>query len=107
MLSAASRNQEGRRSCLFILSTLVPALIASTLTACGYQFRVEGAGPTIGGASTSTSSQEPPPRLVIRTLINGSFEPNLETRYTNYLREEFSPAAGRRSCRSPKRQILC
>jgi len=93
VLSAASRNQEGRRSCLFILSTLVPALIASTLTACGYQFRVEGAGPTIEGASTP-SSQEPPPRLVIRTLINGSFEPNLETRYTNYLREEFSAGSG-------------
>ena len=63
------------------------------LTACGYQFRVEGAGPTIGGASV-TSSQEPPPRLIIRTLINNSFEPNLETRYTNYLREEFSTGSG-------------
>jgi hypothetical protein len=63
------------------------------LTACGYQFRVEGAGPTIGGAS-ATSSQEPPPRLIIRTLINGSFEPNLETRYTNYLRDEFSTGSG-------------
>lgn len=90
--SAACRNQEGRGS-FFILGTLVPALIASTLTACGYQFRVEGAGPTIGGAPT-TSSQEPPPRLVIRTLINGSFEPNIETRYTNYLREEFSTGSG-------------
>ena len=60
---AAGRNQEGRGS-FFILGTLVPALIASTLTACGYQFRVEGAGPTIGGAPT-TSSQEPPPRLVV------------------------------------------
>ena len=96
MLSAeseASGNHGGRGSFFFILSTLVPALIASTLTACGYQFRVEGAGPTIGGASTP-SSQEPPPRLVIRTLINGSFEPNLETRYTNYLREEFSAGSG-------------
>ena len=91
--SAASRNQEGRGSFFFILSTLVPALIASTLTACGYQFRVEGAGPTIGGAP-AVSSQEPPPRLIIRTLINGSFEPNLETRYTNYLREEFSTGSG-------------
>jgi hypothetical protein len=63
------------------------------LTACGYQFLVEGAGPTIGGAS-ATSSQAPPPRLVIRTLLNGSFEPNLETRYTNYLREEFSTGSG-------------
>ncbi len=88
-----SRNQERRGPFFPILSTLVSALIASTVAACGYQFRVEGAGPTIGGTS-ATSSQEPPPRLIIRTLINGSFEPNLETRYTNYLREEFSTGSG-------------
>ena len=67
--------------------------VTALLAACGYQFRVEGAGPTIGGAS-ATSSKEPPPRLIIRTLINGSFEPNVETRYTNYLREEFSTGSG-------------
>lgn len=88
-----SRNQERRGPFFPILNTLVSALIASTVAACGYQFRVEGAGPTIGGTS-ATSSQEPPPRLIIRTLINGSFEPNLETRYTNYLREEFSTGSG-------------
>lgn len=63
------------------------------LTACGYQFRVEGTGPTIGGAS-ATASQEPPPRIIIRTLLNNSFEPNVEMRYTNYLREEFSAGSG-------------
>lgn len=63
------------------------------LTGCGYQFRVEGAGPTIGGTPTPTLSG-PPPRLVIRTLENNSFEPNLETRYTNYLRHEFSSGSG-------------
>ncbi|MBS0183439.1 MAG: hypothetical protein JSS39_13635 [Nitrospira sp.] len=88
-----NRNQERRGPFVPILSTLVSALIASTLAACGYQFRVEGAGPTIGGTS-ATSSQEPPPRLIIRTLINGSFEPNLEMRYTNYLRDEFSAGSG-------------
>ena len=96
MLSAesmASGNQQGRGPFFFILSTLASALIASTLAACGYQFRVEGAGPTIGGASAA-SSQEPPPRLIIRTLTNSSFEPNLETRYTNYFREEFSAGSG-------------
>jgi hypothetical protein len=61
--------------------------------ACGYQFRVEGPGPVIGGAATQAST-EPPPRLVIRTLENKSFEPNLETRYTNYLRHEFSSGSG-------------
>jgi hypothetical protein len=32
--------------------------------------------------------------LVVRTLENKSFEPNLETRYTNYLRHEFSSGSG-------------
>lgn len=92
--STMGRNHERRGRASPILSTLVSALIASTVAACGYQFRVEGAGPTIGGTSAAAASQEPPPRLIIRTLINGSFEPNLETRYTNYFREEFSNGSG-------------
>ena len=64
------------------------------LCGCGYQFRVDGAGPTIGGATEPSSSTSPPPRLVVRTLENRSFEPNLETRYTNYLRHEFSSGSG-------------
>ena len=64
------------------------------LSACGYQFRVEGAGPTIGSATGTSSSTSPPPRLIVRTLENKSFEPNLETRYTNYLRHEFSSGSG-------------
>ncbi len=71
----------------------VCVLLCGLLAGCGYQFRVEGAGPTIGGAK-ATASQEPQPRLVIRTLVNSSFEPNLETRYTNYLRHEFSTGSG-------------
>lgn len=63
------------------------------LTSCGYQFRVEGAGPTIGGAPVTTST-EPPPRLIIKALINNSFEPNLEMRLTNYFRDEFSTGSG-------------
>jgi hypothetical protein len=64
------------------------------LAGCGYQFRVEGAGPTIGSATATASSTAPPPRLVVRTLENKSFEPNLEVRYTNYLRHEFSSGSG-------------
>lgn len=60
---------------------------------CGYQFRVEGAGPTIG-ASAAPASSVPPPRVAIRTLRNATFEPNLETRFTNYLRREFSSGSG-------------
>lgn len=96
MLSAevkGGRTQEREGPCFIILSTLVSALIAATLTACGYQFRVGGAGPTIGGAPATTST-EPPPRLAIKTLINNSFEPNLEARYTNYFRDEFSNGSG-------------
>lgn len=60
---------------------------------CGYQFRVEGSGPTIGGTASDAPSV-PPPRVVIRTLKNATFEPNLETRFTNYLRHEFSSGSG-------------
>ncbi len=63
-------------------------------SACGYQFRVEGAGPTIGGAKVAADRKEPPPRMAIKTLLNASFEPNLETRYTNYLRHEFATGSG-------------
>lgn len=78
---------------------MVPRLEASLLAlclmmvGCGYQFRVEGAGPTIGGAQ-AIQGTSPPPRVVIRTLENKSFEPNLEVRFTNYLRHEFSSGSG-------------
>ncbi len=90
-----SGNHERSEPFVFIFSTFISALMASTLVACGYQFRVDGAGPTIGGAAASTSN-EPSPRLIIRTLLNNSFEPNLEMRYTNYFRDEFSAGSGAR-----------
>ena len=68
-------------------------VLLSLSAGCGYQFRVEGPGPTIGG-TTSDASSVPPPRVVIRTLRNATFEPNLETRYTNYLRHEFASGSG-------------
>jgi len=72
--------------------SLLPIASCLFLAACGYQFRVEGAGPTIGGAAAA--SETPPPRVVIRTLQNMSFEPNLEARFTNYIRHEFSSGSG-------------
>lgn len=96
MLSAEvqeGKSHERRGPYSVMLSALVSALIMAILTACGYQFRVDGAGPTIGGAPAATST-EPPPRLAIKTLINNSFEPNLEARYTNYIRDEFSNGSG-------------
>lgn len=74
-------------------ASLASAACLLLVAGCGYQFRVEGAGPTIGGSHVASSDQ-PAPRLVIRTLENKSFEPNLETRYTNYLRHEFSSGSG-------------
>jgi hypothetical protein len=80
-------------SSFYRAARLVPLTVCLVIAACGYQFRVEGPGPTIGGTA-APSSKEPPPRLVIRTLENKSFEPNLETRYTNYIRHEFSSGSG-------------
>ncbi len=80
----------GARACFVFPASLV---LLATLAGCGYQFRVEGAGPTIGSAAVPASTV-PPPRLVVRTLENKSFEPNLEARFTNYLRHEFSSGSG-------------
>jgi len=91
-----SATQDRKVYRLFMLTAHVSALclFLVLLGACGYQFRVEGAGPTIGGAAAALASTSPPPRLVVRTLENRTFEPNLETRYTNYLRHEFSSGSG-------------
>lgn len=88
--------QDGKVPSLSLLSTHVSALCLALLllAGCGYQFRVEGAGPTIGGATATQASTVPPPRLVVRTLENKSFEPNLEARFTNYIRHEFSSGSG-------------
>ena len=97
MLSAETKKretQDRKVPSLSVLSTLVSALVLSALVGCGYQFRVEGAGPTIGSATETSSSTAPAPRLVVRTLENKSLEPNLESRYTNYLRHEFSAGSG-------------
>ena len=99
MLRPVAQNnviQNGHVHPFSILSTPVSALclVLTLVGGCGYQFRVEGAGPTIGGAAVTASPASPPPRLVVRTLENKSFEPNLEARYTNYLRHEFSSGSG-------------
>jgi Lipopolysaccharide-assembly len=88
-----AKRSEGSSGLAPIASHLLPLACCLLVFGCGYQFRVEGAGPTIGGAADA-SSTTPPPRLVIRTLQNVSFEPNLEWRYTNYIRHEFSSGSG-------------
>ncbi len=90
----AIRNERVYRLFMFSTHVSVLCLALVLLGACGYQFRVEGAGPTIGKGTATSSPTSPPPRLVMRTLENKSFEPNLESRYTNYLRHEFSSGSG-------------
>lgn len=72
---------------------MIATLACLALFGCGYQFRVEGAGPTIGGTAAEASAV-PPPRVAILTLRNATFEPNLESRFTNYLRHEFASGSG-------------
>lgn len=90
----AIRNERGHSLCLLGTQFSALCLSLALLAGCGYQFRVEGAGPTIGSATEASFPTSPPPRLIVRTLENKSFEPNLEIRYTNYLRHEFSSGSG-------------
>ena len=73
---------------------LVLCLSAMNLAACGYQFRVQGAGPTVGGAPEQTAKRAQAPRLAILPIANSTYEPNFEIKLANYLRREFSAGAG-------------
>ncbi len=64
------------------------------IAACGYQFRVQGAGPTLGGAPESEAKRPQAPRLAILPISNSTYEPNFEIKLANYLRREFSAGAG-------------
>lgn len=74
----------------FILHFAFAALLAG----CGYQFRVEGAGPTIGAAVPAGLTPETAPRLRIPNFENRTLEPNLELKYSTYARREFSAGSG-------------
>jgi hypothetical protein len=69
-------------------------LLAISASSCGYQFRVQGAGPTIGGAPESETKRFQAPRLAILPISNSTYEPNFEIKLANYLRREFSSGAG-------------
>jgi outer membrane lipopolysaccharide assembly protein LptE/RlpB len=89
--------QEQLRNSNYLASRVVLASLACLaaaslwLAGCGYQFRVEGAGPTIGGSSAPKADA---PRLRIVNFENMTFEPNIELRYTGYVRREFAQASG-------------
>jgi hypothetical protein len=69
---------------------------AALLAGCGYQFRVEGTGPTIGGGPPRATAEgrKPQPRMLIPNFENRTFEPNLELKYTAYARKEFAAGSG-------------
>ncbi|TAJ23166.1 MAG: hypothetical protein EPO64_11785 [Nitrospirae bacterium] len=67
---------------------------AALLPGCGYQFKVEGTGPTIGAASSASAPAAPAPRMTVPNFQNKTFEPNLELKFTNYTRHEFSAGGG-------------
>lgn len=71
------------------------------LSACGYQFMVEGPGPTIGAAPEPTKPPETVPTLAIVNLQNQSSEPNLEVKYMTYIRREFAAGTGARLVNEP------
>lgn len=90
-------NHLARRAFLASLACLAASSL--TLAACGYQFRVEGQGPMIGGAPATQATPAtagPLPRLSIPNFENKAFEPNLELKYTAYARKEFSAGSGAR-----------
>jgi outer membrane lipopolysaccharide assembly protein LptE/RlpB len=76
-----------------LLEALVTFMLITT-AACGYQFRVAGQGPTIGGGGAPITPKADAPTLAIINFQNRSTEPNLETKYTAYTRQEFATASG-------------
>ena len=63
------------------------------LWGCGYQFSVEGSGPVIGGGASQLPEGKRV-RLAMETLTNQTFQPTLEFKYTQYLRQAFSSSGG-------------
>ena len=76
-----------RSAMVFVLMLLV------VFPGCGYQFSVEGPGPRIGGGP-DLQKEGPLVRLVIRDLLNRTFQSNLEFAYTRYMREQFAVSSG-------------
>lgn len=80
-----------RARILIAFAFLILELVS--MSACGYQFRVAGQGPTIGGGAP-TKPRADAPTLAIINFQNRSGEPNLETKYAEYTRQEFATGSG-------------
>ena len=91
MLTAESLLLTMRARTLISFTFVVIELVS--MSACGYQFRVAGQGPTIGGGAP-TKPKADAPTLTIVNFQNRSGEPNLETKYAEYTRQEFATGSG-------------
>ena len=95
------RSTSSWNSCSSVLSpqplqlgpVLAILLVLFSINGCGYQFRVGGQGPTIGGGAP-TKPKADAPTLTIANFQNRSAEPNLETKYAEYTRQEFATGSG-------------
>lgn len=77
-----------------VLSSLVVVLMVLVfLIGCGYRFSVEGPGPRIGGGSAQRA-EGPSVRLAIQDVANRTFYRDLESAYTDYMRQEFAVSSG-------------
>ena len=77
-----------------VLSSLVVIVtVLASLIGCGYRFSVEGPGPRIGGGS-APRAEGPLARLAIRDVENRTFYRDLESAYTDYMRQEFAVSSG-------------
>jgi hypothetical protein len=88
----ATVDNPARRARLASLACLAAASL--TLAACGYQFRVGGAGPTVGSGSAAPAAEAP--RMHIVNFTNMTTEPGLEVKYTTYAQREFAAGSGAR-----------
>ena len=74
-------------------------LIFFLLSGCGYQFVAGGQGPVLGTSIDDErirALQASAPFLVVLTVKNNSFEPNVEGIFTESLRREFAAGSGAR-----------
>ncbi|QOJ35577.1 MAG: hypothetical protein HRU82_11770 [Nitrospira sp.] len=97
-MSQGVRTRQGKplelRGSRGVLLPLLLCLALFGITACGYQFRVQGDGPTIGGTQEPAVKRPKAPRLAILPISNSTYEANYEIKLANYLRREFSSGAG-------------
>lgn len=66
-------------------------------SACGYEFTAAGPGPVIGGGENQArlrALRAKAPRLVVDPVLNKTFQPGLEDRYTDFFRREFAASSG-------------